>query len=197
MSSPTLITANYSDIPALSEMFIAAYANNEAMQAALRSDEMADYAHDSYWRFALGEWGMKQGTVFTTADHEGCVIMVPPGKHQPDVLQKMEAWAIVARMMGAGKLELAKDISEQMLTGPVNQDCYWLWGLGVGPSAGGKGLAGALIKQVTDLADADNKACFVVASSEKVVLTFERRGFEVLSKSDNFPYWFMLRPAQA
>ncbi|GDY26230.1 hypothetical protein AHAT_21200 [Agarivorans sp. Toyoura001] len=48
MPSPTLITANYSDIPALSQMFIAAYANNETMQAALRSNEIDNYAHDSY-----------------------------------------------------------------------------------------------------------------------------------------------------
>lgn len=197
MSSPQIVTASYDDIPALTKMFINAYAANEAMQAALRDDEVAHYAHDIYWRFALGEWGMKQGTVYTTPEHEGCVIMVPPGKHQPDVLQKMEAWAIVARMMGPGKVELARDISEQMLSGPLNQDCYWLWGLGVDPSAGGQGLAGALIKQVTDQADADNKACYVVASSEKVVKTFERRCFTVLSKSENFPYWFMLRPAQA
>ena len=196
MSNPEIVTASYADIPALTQMFINAYADNEAMQAALRSDEMADYAHDAYWRFALGEWGAKQGTVFTTPERDGCVIMIPPGKHQPDVMQKMEAWAIVSRMMGPGRVELARDITEQMLSGPLNQDSYWLWGLGVDPSAGGNGYAGALIKQVTDLADADNKACYVVASSEKVVKTFERRGCAVLSKSENFPYWFMLRPAQ-
>ena len=45
MSTPQIVTATYKDIPALTEMFINAYANNEAMQAALRSDEVADYAH--------------------------------------------------------------------------------------------------------------------------------------------------------
>jgi hypothetical protein len=55
MSDTTIISANYQAIPALSAMFIEAYANNEAMQAALRNDEAAEFAHDAYWRWALGE----------------------------------------------------------------------------------------------------------------------------------------------
>ena len=196
MSDTTIISANYHTIPALSAMFIEAYANNEAMQAALRNDEAAEFAHDAYWRWALGECGLAAGEVFTTAEYEGCVIMRRPGTHQADALQKMELFAIVTRMMAPGKIELAKDVCEQMLAVPPMQDCYWLWGLGVSPKAAGKGLASALINTVTDKADQDNKATYVVASSEKVVKTFERRGFSVLSKSDNFPYWFMLRPAQ-
>lgn len=142
-----------------------------------------------------GSFTSKLGKFAKAASRES-IIMIPPGKHQPDVMQKMEAWAIVSRMMGPGRVELARAISEQMLSGPLNQDSYWLWGLRVDPSAAGKGYAGALIKQVTDLADADNKACYVVGSSEKIVKTFERRGFAVLSRSENFPYWFMLRSAR-
>ncbi|MFA0441995.1 GNAT family N-acetyltransferase [Vibrio sp. 10N.222.51.C12] len=196
MSTLNIIKADYTSVPALSNMFIAAYANNEAMQAALRQDQAADFAHDAYWRWAIGEWGLAGGEVYTTPDDEGCVIMRSPGKHQADVMQKMELLAIVTRMMGSNKIELAKEVCEQMLAVPPLQDCYWLWGLGVSPDAGGKGLAGALIKTVTDQADAAGKPTYVVASSDKVVTTFERRGFEVLSKSENFPYWFMLRPAQ-
>jgi GNAT superfamily N-acetyltransferase len=192
----TIQTATYADIPALTAMFLRAYADNEAMQAALRKDDMAEYAQDVYWRWALGEWGIKKGTVFTTPEREGAVIMLPPGQHQPDLLQKMEATAIVARIMGPGHLDAAHVVTEQMLTGPVNQDAYWLWGLGVDPAAGGKGVAKALISQVTGLADRAGKDCFVVASSSKVVKTFERRGFVVLSKSADFPYWFMSRKAQ-
>ncbi|MCW8348873.1 GNAT family N-acetyltransferase [Vibrio sp. ZSDZ65] len=197
MSELKIIKADYSAVPALSEMFIDAYANNEAMQAALRQDEASDFAHDSYWRWALGEWGLGGGEVYTTPDNEGCVIMRSPGKHEADIMQKMELLAIVTRMMGSTKIELAKEVCEQMLAVPPLQDCYWLWGLGVSPKAGGKGLAGALIKTVTDQADETGKPTYVVASSETVVKTFERRGFNVLSKSENFPYWFMLRPAQA
>jgi GNAT superfamily N-acetyltransferase len=196
MSDLKIIKAEYSAVPALSSMFIDAYANNEAMQAALRQDEVSDFAHDAYWRWAIGEWGLGGGEVYTTAENEGCVIMRAPGKHQADVMQKMELLAIVTRMMGSNKIELAKEVCEQMLAVPPMQDCYWLWGLGVSPKAAGKGLAGALIKTVTDQADQAGKPTYVVASSEKVVKTFERRGFEVLSKSENFPYWFMLRPAQ-
>jgi len=191
--SITILEAGYADIPLLVSMFMGAYRSNEAMQAALRKDEVAEYAEDIYWRFALGGWGMKQGTVFCTADRDGAVIMVPPGQHQPDVLQQAELLAIVARLMGPGKLDLAKQVGEQMLSGPINQDCYWLWGLGVDPNAGGKGIASALIRHVTEMADREQKDCYVVASSAKVVKTFERRNFRVLSKSEVFPYWFMLR----
>lgn len=196
MSEVKIIKADYSAVPALSAMFMDAYANNEAMQAALRQDQAADFAHDAYWRWAIGEWGLAGGEVYTTAEHDGCVIMRSPGTHQADVMQKMELLAIVTRMMGSNKIELAKEVCEQMLAVPPLHDCYWLWGLGVSPKGGGKGLASALIKTVTDQADNAGKSTYVVASSEKVVKTFERRGFEVLSKSENFPYWFMLRPVQ-
>jgi ribosomal protein S18 acetylase RimI-like enzyme len=188
-----IIKADYKDVSAISAMFLESYRDNEAMNSALRNDKAADYAHDSYWRWAIGEWGLGDGVVYTTQGYEGCVIMRQPFKHQPDVMQKMELLSIVSRMVGGGKIELAKDVCEQMLASPPTQDCYWLWGLGVSPKAGGKGIANALIKAVTDQADAEGKPTYVVASSEKVVKTFERRGFEVLSKSSNFPYWFMLR----
>ncbi|GAL36517.1 hypothetical protein JCM19240_2586 [Vibrio maritimus] len=197
MSELKIIKADYSAVPELCAMFLDAYADNEAMQAALRQDEVADFAHDCYWRWAVGEWGLGSGEVYTTPERDGCVIMRGPGQHQPDVMQKMEILSIVTRMMGSNRIEIAKEVCEQMLAVPPMQDCYWLWGLGVSPKAGGKGLASALIKTVTDQADAAGKPTYVVASSEKVVKTFERRGFEVLSKSENFPYWFMLRPAQS
>lgn len=42
MSELKIIKADYSAVPELCAMFLDAYADNEAMQAALRQDEVAD-----------------------------------------------------------------------------------------------------------------------------------------------------------
>ncbi len=60
MSELQIIKADYSAVPDLCNMFLDAYADNEAMQAALRQDEVADFAHDCYWRWAVWRVGVSR-----------------------------------------------------------------------------------------------------------------------------------------
>jgi ribosomal protein S18 acetylase RimI-like enzyme len=78
---------------------------------------------------------------------------------------------------------------------------YYLSFIGTAPAARGRGLASALISEVTARADAEGRPCLLEATSARAAALYARHGFEVY---DTFrvtpaapPVFFMRRPPQA
>ena len=72
--------------------------------------------------------------------------------------------------------------------------------IGTDPSAQGKGIGGALIRQVTDRCDRIGLPCYLESSKDVNVPYYERFGFEVTGETrlgkDGPTIWFMWRDPQ-
>jgi GNAT superfamily N-acetyltransferase len=75
--------------------------------------------------------------------------------------------------------------------------CWYLWALGVEPSARGRGMGGALLSPVLERADRDRLPCYLETFNERDLPFYERHGYRIVwsgsMPGEDVPVWTMLR----
>lgn len=75
--------------------------------------------------------------------------------------------------------------------------CWYLWVLGVAPSARGRGIGGSLLAPVLERADREVLPCYLETFNERDVGFYERFGYRVVwsgsMPDEGIPLWTMLR----
>jgi GNAT superfamily N-acetyltransferase len=111
------------------------------------------------------------GQTFTTRTVAGAALWAPPGTAAEPELD--EAWIADWPRMGA--------VVEVLESTHPHEPCWYLNLLAVEPSAQGNGIGSALLRAVTEKADAVGERCYLDATSEHNVRLYERHGFVVSS----------------
>ena len=148
---------------------------------------------------------MRYGEVFTTADCSGVLFVLPPDHTRLTDREFIQnGFLMVPFVMGfrnyARSSECEKfvaDTQERLLNG---QEHYYLWGLVTDPKAQRKGVGSALLKKLTDKADAENIPIYLETHEQKNVTYYERFGFKLIH-TDTIPkhgldIWCMLRETE-
>ena len=124
---------------------------------------------------------------YTTGTVAGTALWAPPGTAAELELDDawLAEWPRMAQVVGA--LES---------THP-HEPCWYLNLLAVEPSAQGNGIGSALLRAVTDQADAQGAPCYLEATSDDNRRLYERHGFvataAILPGDDCPPLWAMWR----
>ena len=140
------------------------------------------------------------GEVYTTPDRSGASLWKPPGKWKLSNGAIIRSLPALLRAFGTrlpASLEVERKVESQHPTEPH----WYLSVVGTDPVAQGKGIGGALIRQITDRCDADGLPAYLESSKKTNVPYYERFGFRVTGETqlgdDGPTIWFMWRDPQA
>ncbi len=147
---------------------------------------------------------LRYGEVLTAPDLTGVMFILPPGHTRitlPEYLRN--GFTLIPFVMGFGNYnnsdaceKFVADTQERLLKGRGH---YYLWGLVADPKTQRKGVGTALLKALTDKADAESMPVYLETHNQKNVAYYERFGFR-LTHTDTIPVhgldiWCMLREA--
>lgn len=147
---------------------------------------------------------MRYGEVFVTSDYSGVMFILPPGHTRLTTGEYIQnGFLLTPLVMGFRNYfksdeceQFVADTQERLLNG---RDHYYLWGLVADPETQRRGVGGALLKILTDKADAENTPVYLETHEQKNVAYYERFGFKLIY-TDTIPehgldIWCMLREA--
>lgn len=148
---------------------------------------------------------MRYGEVFVTSDYSGVMFILPPEHTRltdKEYIQNgfLQVLLVLGRRYYSVSDECERfvaDTHERLLCG---RDHYYLWGLVTDPALRQKGIGSALMKILTDKADAKKMPVYLETHDRKNVDFYERFGFTLIH-SDTIPkhgldIWCMLREAE-
>lgn len=139
------------------------------------------------------------GAVFTTPERAGASLWKPPGKWKLGNAAILRSLPELLRAFGR-RLPASLEIERKVEARHPIEPHWYLAILGTDPTAQGKGIGGALIRQVTDRCDTEGMPAYLESSKETNVPYYERYGFKVTGEtrlgSDGPSIWFMWRDPQ-
>jgi len=130
------------------------------------------------YAYAMGERGFDSGTVFSTPDFRAVTFWLPPGV-DPDPEK------LAALNLNPSPEEDA--LSRELQAGLARfhpADPYWyLWLIGVDPSAQGSGLGSALLQYTLKTIDDAGQIAFLESSNPRNIPFYLRHGFEIVGET--------------
>ena len=137
---------------------------------------------------------------YTTDDHAGVAIWLPPGHRGPSVIDSLRQMPALARLAGWGRLRKIGDAMadlEAHRRRHAPSPHFYLSALGVEPDRQGEGVGTALVQPVLDRCDRDRTPAYLETAVARNVLLYERLGFDVVEEIDlpgtDIHGWLMLR----
>jgi ribosomal protein S18 acetylase RimI-like enzyme len=203
-SAPSVRRATPEEIPAIAAVLARAFAADPffsylAGDAPERGQRMRDG-----WTAILRHASAGLAATWTTDDHAGAAIWIPPGRSASSGLDQLSMLPALARLTGWRRLRQASDALETLgeRRHAHAPDPHWyLSALGVEPERQGEGIGSALLAPVLAEADASAVACYLETAVARNVLLYERHGFDVVEElvlpNTDVHGWLMLRPASA
>ena len=176
------------------------------------------FAHDPFYAWMAGDapernqrmrdgWSgiLRYGSAhmeqtYTTDDHAGVAIWLPPGHRGPSVIDSLRQMPALARLAGWGRLRKIGDAMadlEAHRRRHAPSPHFYLSALGVEPDRQGEGVGTALVQPVLDRCDRDRTPAYLETAVARNVLLYERLGFDVVEEIDlpgtDIHGWLMLR----
>jgi len=144
--------------------------------------ERARLLPDVYARMI--RFGILAGEVYTTAGTlEGVALWLPPNAKWTRENIEASGMHQLATLIGSDAYQRYRDVvsrewnaRERDITGP----CWYLFLLGVEPSAQRRGLGGALMRPILERADAKQLACYLETENQRNVAFYLKQGFEMI-----------------
>lgn len=197
---PPVRRATRSEIPAMAATLGRAFAHDPfyaflAGDAPERTQRMQDG-----WSGILRFASASLAETYTTDDHAGVAVWLPPGYAGPTVLDSLRIVPAIARLAGWRRLRLVADAMgrlEERRRHHVPAPHLYLSTLGVEPGRQGEGVGTALVQPILDRCDRDAIPAYLETAVARNVLLYERLGFEVVEEL-TLPHsdvrgWLMLR----
>ena len=202
---PRVRRASSADIPAMAATLGRAFANDPffaflAGDAPERTQRMQDG-----WSGILQFASARLAETYTTDEHAGVAIWLPPGARGPSVLDGLRIVPAIARLAGWRRLRLVADAMgrlEERRRHHVAAPHFYLSALGVEPGRQGEGIGTALARPILDRCDRESIPAYLETATARNVLLYERLGFDVVEEL-TLPHsdvrgWLMLRrPAES
>ena len=194
--------AAFGEIPELAATLARAFAHDPfyaflAGDAPERSQRMRDG-----WSGILRYGSAGLAETYTTDDHAGVALWIPPGYRGPSVIDSLRMMPAIGRLAGWRRLRSvtsAVSALEKRHRHHAPQPHFYLSALGVEPDRQGEGIGTALVKPVLDRCDRERIPAYLETATGRNVLLYERLGFEVVEEltltNTDVHGWLMLRPA--
>jgi ribosomal protein S18 acetylase RimI-like enzyme len=201
-TAPAVRRATRDEIPILAALLARAFAADPffsylAGTAPERNQRMRDG-----WAANLHHASAGFAATWTTDDHAGAAIWIPPGRAASSALDQLSMLPALARLTGWRRLRetsaaLAALEDRRRAHAPVPH--WYLSALGVEPERQGEGIGSALLAPVLASADGDGVPCYLETAVGRNVLLYERHGFDVVEEmilpNTDVHGWLMLRAA--
>ncbi|MGQ0607078.1 MAG: GNAT family N-acetyltransferase [Chloroflexota bacterium] len=195
--------ATIADIPAMAATMARAFAHDPyyvllAGDAPERNQRMRDG-----WSGILRFGSARLTDTYTTDDHGGVALWLPPGHGGPSVLESLRMMPAIGRLSGWRRLRKVSNLIAELETRHrhhVPTPHFYLSALGVEPDRQGEGIGTALMKPVLDRCDRDHVPAYLETATARNVLLYERLGFDVVEEltlpTTDVHGWLMVRAAR-
>ncbi len=180
------------DVPEVVETFAQSFFDDPLMQWWMPQDARRKEILPAFFELMVGAF--LPGEEIYAAEGVAAALWVPPGA-QPTA-EEMEQF-------GAATVEVVGEYAERAFaimaaTEAVHptEEHFYLFFLGARPQFQGRGLGGALLREVLERCDADGVPAYLEASSENNKRLYERHGFvlrDTLTIEDSPPLFLMWR----
>lgn len=158
----------------------------------------------SYFMRCSCAYALLFGECYATADKQGVALWLLPGKTAMS-LGKMHKAGMLAAPFRMGLSAFSRFMGFAAHTDKLHKAAapmphYYLFALGVLPSAQGKGVGGLLVRSMLERADREKLPTYLETQSSRNVELYTRLGFNVAAeepfpKIEGLNNWGMLRPA--
>ncbi len=120
------------------------------------------------------------GDAYTDTTRAAAAFWMAPGRYDegpaPETARELGA---LAAAIGVDVMQRLAAAHEVMQAAHPAEPHWYLQGIGTDPPHRNRGLASALIRVVTDVADRDNRPCYLESTKLENIPLYERHGFGV------------------
>jgi ribosomal protein S18 acetylase RimI-like enzyme len=120
--------------------------------------------------------------VYVAGDGEGAALWSAPGSWVLPPSEMLRETPSTARAFGRNLLRALRTQLQVESLHPKDPPHWYLGYLGTRCSAQGKGLGGAMLREVLDQADAAHLPAYLESSNERNLTLYQRHGFEVVEE---------------
>lgn len=152
------------------------------------------------WSGILRFGSARLAETYTTDDHAGVALWIPPGHGGPSVLDSLRMMPAIGRLAGWRRLRLVTNAIaalEGRHRHHAPQPHFYLSALGVEPDRQGTGIGTALMEPVLGRCDSEGIPAYLETATARNVLLYERLGFDVVEEltlpNTDVHGWLMLR----
>lgn len=188
-------TATSSDAGRLADVLAAAFYDDPVFRWLIPSDRARLARLRRFFAVEVRDVGLARGQVWTTADHDGAAVCMPPGAWRlPPAVAVSHGSAYVAAFRL--RLPLAAALMARLEQRHLRAPHYYFAAIGVEPALQGRGLGSALMQPTLDVCDRDGLPAYLEASSERSATLYRRLGFEDREEfhfAGSPPIWLMER----
>jgi GNAT superfamily N-acetyltransferase len=192
-----LRTATVDDVPRLAGALADAFINDPVYTWMLPGGLRLKARLRAMFTAELEQYGLPQGTVWTTAGCDGAVIALPPGAWEMPKSMTLTQALMWARAFGR-RLLLAARVQRAIEERHPREPHFYVRIIGVRAPLQGQGVGSALMQPTLQSADSAGLPTYIEASSERSAALYERLGFRhkgVLELPQGGPpVWPMCRP---
>lgn len=197
VGSPALRVATADDVPRLAGALADAFMNDPVYTWMLPRSLRLNARLRAMFTAELEQYGLPQGTVWTTVGCDAAVVALPPGAWEMPKSMTLAQARLWARAFGR-RLMLAARVQRLMEERHPHEPHFYVRLVGVRSALQGQGLGSALMQPTLRTADSAGVAAYIEASSERSAALYERLGFrhiEALELPEGGPpIWLMRRP---
>lgn len=195
--SPALRIATADDVPRLARALADGFAHDPVYTWMLPRSRWLNARLRAMFTAELEQFGLPQGTVWTTAHGDGAVVALPPGAWEMPKSITLRQALVWTRAFGT-RLPLAIRVQRAMEERHLREGHFYVRIIGVRTALQGQGLGSALMQPTLQQADSAGLPMYIEASTERSAALYERLGFRHLGVLDlpegGPPVWLMRRP---
>ncbi len=195
--------ATKDEIPPLALMLTRAFARDPFISYLAGDAPQRDQRMQAGWTAILRFASARLSDTWTTDDHAGVAIWVPPGRKGSTALESVRLMPALGRLAGWRRL---RSVSEAVTTlerrrhHHCPQPHFYLSALGVEPERQGQGIGTALLRPVLERCDSEDLPAYLETAGTRNVRLYERHGFKVVEEltlpRTDVRGWLMLRRAE-
>jgi len=197
VEQPAVRTATADDVPRLAGALADAFVSDPVYTWMLPSSLRLTARLRALFTAELEQYGLPQGTVWTTAGCDGAVIALPPGAWEMPKSITLTQALMWTRAFGR-RLLLAARVQRAMEERHLREPHFYVRIIGVRAALQGRGVGSALMLPTLERADSAGLPTYIEASSERSAALYERLGFlhlDVVELPEGGPpVWLMRRP---
>ncbi len=120
------------------------------------------------------------GEVWTTGDHMGAAIWLPPpGKTQAGLLDLFKLLPVIPYALSRDSIKVSRLLAKIEASKP-REEHWYLSTLGVVPDLQGHGIGSSLIRPVLEKCDSAGMPAYLESSKERNIPFYRSHGFEVV-----------------
>lgn len=175
-----MFRADYKDKKLITDILTNSFADNKSVNYIIKQDskrktrikKLMEYSFDVCYSF---------GEVILSDDKNGCALILLPDK------KKSTFWLdikLIFDAMGIANIKKAMQRESKIKKLQPKELMYYLWFIGVDPSAQNSGTGSALMKEIIKESESLHRSIFLETSTLKNIPWYQKFGFKIYNEID-------------